>query len=123
MDVKSAFLNGELENEIYMKILSGADAKEEQVWLLHKALYGLKQASRKWYLKLRGQLEGLDFKRSDADHRVFTKTISGKLFIIAVYVDDFLLFSGRINDIKAIKGEVLRDERSGRSKVDIANED
>jgi len=50
MDVKLAFLNGELENEIYMKILPGADAKEGQVWLLHKALYGLKQASREWYL-------------------------------------------------------------------------
>jgi len=54
IDVKSAFLNRELENEIYMKILPRADAKEGQVWLLHKALYGLKQASRKWYLKLRG---------------------------------------------------------------------
>jgi len=46
MDIKSAFLNRELENEIYMKILPGANAKEEQVWLLHKALYGLRQASR-----------------------------------------------------------------------------
>jgi len=47
MDIKSVFFNKELENEIYIKILSGANAKEGQVWLLHKALYGLKQASRK----------------------------------------------------------------------------
>jgi len=68
----------------------------------------LKQASREWYLKLRGQLEGLGFKRSDADHRVFTKIIGGKLFVIAIYVDDFLLFSGRIDDIKAIKGKLSK---------------
>ena len=61
MNVKSALLNGDLENEIFMKIPPGVEAKEGQVWLLHKALYGLKQAS-KWYLKLKGQLEELDFR-------------------------------------------------------------
>jgi len=50
----------------------------------------LKQASREWYLKLRGQLKELGFKRSDADHRVFTKIIDGKLFVIAVYFSAFL---------------------------------
>ena len=84
------------------------DVKEEQVWLLHKVLYGLKQASREWYLKLREQLKGLGFKRSNIDHRVFTKIIDRKLFIIAIYVDDFLLFSGRIDNIKAIKGELSK---------------
>jgi len=73
---------------------------------LHKTLYGLKQASREWYLKLRGQLEGLGFKRSDANHRVFTKIIDEKLFIIAIYIDDFLLFSRRIDNIKVIKGKL-----------------
>jgi len=46
MDVKSAFLNGDLESKIFMRILLGVEAKEGQVWLLHKVLYGLKQASR-----------------------------------------------------------------------------
>jgi len=108
MDIKLAFLNRELENEIYIKILPGADTKEGQVWLLHKVLYGLKQASREWYLKLRGQLEELGFKRSNADHRVFTKIIDGKLFIIAIYIDDFLLFSRRIDNIKVIKGKLSK---------------
>jgi len=62
MNVKSALLNGDLENEIFMKIPPGVEAEEGQVWLLHKALYGLKQASREWYLKLKGQLEELDFR-------------------------------------------------------------
>jgi len=59
MDIKSAFLNENLENKIFMKILPGVEVKEEEVWLLHKALYGLKQASREWYLKLKEQLEEL----------------------------------------------------------------
>jgi len=46
MDIKSAFLNGDLENEIFIKILLVVEAKDEHIWLLHKALYGLKQASR-----------------------------------------------------------------------------
>jgi len=46
IDVKSAFLNEDLENEIFIRILPGVETKEGQVWLLHKALYCLKQASR-----------------------------------------------------------------------------
>jgi len=99
MDVKSAFLNGDLENEIFMRIPPGVEAKEEQVWLLHKALYGLKQASREWYLKLKGRLEELGFKRSNADHGVFTKIIDGEPFLI---VDDFLLFLSNISHIGTV---------------------
>ena len=108
MDVKSAFLNKDLENEIFMRIPPGVEAKEGQVWLLHKALYGLKQASREWYLKLKGQLEELGFKRSDADHGVFTKIIDEKLFVIAVYVDDFLLFLSNISHIRTVKKDLKR---------------
>ena len=73
---------------------------------MHKALYRLKQASREWYLKLKGQLERLGFKRSEADHSVFTKDMMGRFFVIAVYVDNFLLFSSDIDDIKAIKSDL-----------------
>jgi len=62
MDMKSAFLNGDLENEIFMRIPQGVELKGGEVWLLHKALYGLKQALREWYLKLKGKLEELGFK-------------------------------------------------------------
>ena len=108
MDVKSAFLNGELNTEIFMKIPPGVEGQSGEVWLLHKALYGLKQASREWYHKLKGQLEGLGFRRSDADHGVFTKIIMGKLFVIAIYMDDFLLFSGSIDDIKTVKSDLKK---------------
>jgi len=101
--MKLAFLNGDLENEIFMHIPEGIDSKEGEVWLLHKALYGLKQALREWYLKIKGKLEELGFKQSKADHGVFTKVSDRKIFIIAVYVDDFLLFSEQITEIEDIK--------------------
>jgi len=88
-----------------MKILPGVEAKEEQVWLLHKALYDLKQ---EWYLKLKEQLKELGFKRSDTNHGVFTKIIDGKLFVIAVYVNDFLLFLSNISHIRTVKKNLKR---------------
>ena len=91
-----------------MKIPPGAEAKPGEVWLLHKALYGLKQASREQYLKLKGQLERLGFKRSEADHGVFTKDMMGRLFVIAVYVDNFLLFLSDIDNIKAVKSDLKK---------------
>ena len=103
IDVKSAFLNGDLENEIFMNVPPEYEAKENEVWLLHKALYGLKQASREWYLKLKKELESLIFVRSSADHGVFIKTIEGRLFVVAVWVNDFLLFSSNIGDMEEIK--------------------
>jgi len=71
-------------------------------------LYGLKQASREWYLKLKEKLKELGFKRSDTDHRVFTKIINGKLFVIAVYVDNFLLFLSNISHIRTVKEDLKR---------------
>jgi len=108
MNVKSTFLNGELENEIFMRISLGVEAKEGQVWLLYKVLYGLKQASREWYLELKGQLEELGFKRSDTDHGVFTKIIDRKLFVIVIYVDNFLLFLSNISHIRTVKEDLKR---------------
>jgi len=68
----------------------------------------LKQASREWYLKLKGQLEELGFKRSDVGHGVFTKSFPSMIFVIAVYVDDFLLFSSNISHIRTVKEDLKR---------------
>jgi len=57
---------------------------------------------------LKGQLEELGFKRSDAYHGIFTKNIMCKIFVIAVYVNDFLLFSSNIDDIKAVKEDLKK---------------
>ena len=112
MSIKSAFLNSDLPNEIYMRVPPGVESEEGTIWLLRKALYGLKQASREWYLKLKKELEDIGFKRSDTDHGIFTKNISGQLFVIAVYVDDCLLFS---DDIKAVK--LVKEKLSARFEI------
>jgi hypothetical protein len=76
MDVKSVFLNGELNEEIYMEqpqgfIISGS---EQLVCRLKKAIYGLKQASHAWNLQLHGVLKGLSFKRMYANAGVYVKS-------------------------------------------------
>ena len=57
---------------------------------------------------MKRQLEGIDFKRSNVDHGVFTKIIDGKLFVIVVYVNDFLLFLSNISHIRAVKEDLKR---------------
>ena len=93
MDVKSAFLNGELDEEIYMRPPPGYKSTPGTVWRLKKTLYGLKQASREWYKKLSHELDTLGFSRIQADHCVFYKNVNGHHIVIAVYVDDNLIIS------------------------------
>ncbi|CAI7753917.1 unnamed protein product [Closterium sp. NIES-53] len=71
MDVTTAFLNGVLEEEIFMAQPEGFDDGSGRVLRLKKALYGLKQAPRQWHLKLRGVLEEIGFTPSTADHSLF----------------------------------------------------
>ena len=107
MDVKSAFLNGDLEEEIYMSPPPGfPPASDGYVWKLKKSLYGLKQASREWYKKVRTEFESLGFTRSQADHSVFHKIVDGKLLIVAVYVDDMLILGKSTAHILALKGKL-----------------
>ena len=93
--VKTAFLNGDLDEEIYMKQPEGTveEGKEHLVWRLRKALYGLKQAPRMWYNKLHLHLLSFGFVRREGDHSVYVKrdATSGRSVIVAVYVDDLLL--------------------------------
>ena len=93
LDVKTAFLNGELEETIYMKQPPGyEEGSPTTVCLLRKALYGLKQAPRAWHTKLKAELENLGFVASDTDPGLFTMAhpTAGTVFIL-VYVDDMLL--------------------------------
>jgi hypothetical protein len=95
MDVKSAFLNGPIKEEVYVEQPPGFEDSEypNHVYKLSKALYGLKQAPRAWYECLRDFLITNGFKVGKVDPTLFTKTIANDLFICQIYVDDIIFGS------------------------------
>jgi hypothetical protein len=95
MDVKSAFLNGPIKEEVYVEQPLGFKDSEypSHVYKLSKALNGLKQAPRAWYECLRDFLLSNGFKVSKAYPTLFTKTIDKDLFICQIYVDDIIFGS------------------------------
>jgi hypothetical protein len=90
-DVSTAFLYGELEEEIYMQQPSGFDDGSGRVCRLRKSLYGLKQAPRCWNKRLYDFLRSRDFEQSEADPCVFVRHRGKQKIIIALYVDDGLV--------------------------------
>src|SRR6187455_2835609 len=95
MDVKSAFLNGPLQERVYVEQPPGFEdpKKPNHVFKLSKALYGLKQAPRAWYERLRDFLLSKDFKIGKVDTTLFTKRIGKDLFVCQIYVDDIIFGS------------------------------
>ena len=95
MDIKSAFLNGEIEEEVYVKQPPGFvnPKKPDHVYKLHKALYGLKQAPRAWYKCLTKFLIEKGFEIGKIDSTLFTKRVNGELFICQIYVNDIIFGS------------------------------
>ena len=71
MDVKSAYLNGKLEEEIYMEPPPGFNIPEGMVLKLNKVVYGTKQGSRVWYKNIKAELERMGYNQTEADHVVF----------------------------------------------------
>jgi hypothetical protein len=92
MDVKSAFLNGPIKEEVYVEQPPGSEDSEypNHVYKLSKELYRLKQATRAWYECLRDFLITNSFRVGKADPTLFTKTIAKDLFICQIYVDDII---------------------------------
>jgi len=103
-DVATAFLYGNLEEEIYMKQPEGYEDTTNKVCKLNKSLYGLKQAPRCWNKRFVDVLKSMEFKASDADPCVFIKKQENDLLILAIYVDDGLLASS--SDV--LKNEFIR---------------
>ena len=90
MDVKCAFLNGDITEEIYMQQPQGFVSNSSFVCRLKKSLYGLKQAPRAWYAKIDSFLLSLNFVRCKSDTNLYLKLIHGSLMIIVLYVDDLV---------------------------------
>ena len=100
MDVKSAFLNGYLKEEVYVSQPPGFENQEfpDYVFKLDKALYGLKQAPRAWYERLSTFLIENGFHRGKVDNTLFLKSKGEHLLIVQVYVDD-IIFGATHNDL------------------------
>ena len=105
LDVKSAFLNGEVEEELYVKQPEGflIEGREQWVLRLRKALYGLKQAPRAWYFKLHWCLLSLGFIKSQHEQAVYLKSSSIHKLIGGVYVDDLIVTGTMSEDVKIFK--------------------
>lgn len=102
MDVKSAFLNGDLSETIYMQLPDGF-GQQNKVCKLNKALYGLKQASRAWNQKFNDFMIRIGFKRSDSDQCLYVKQHDGVKCFVLLYVDDTLIFCSDLKVIGTIK--------------------
>ena len=111
LDVKTAFLHGDLKEEIYMEQPKGYEVKgkEHMVCKLKKSLYGLKQAPRQWYLKFDSFMVGQGYKRTNADPCVYIRHFSGGNFIIlALYVDDMLIVGQDVTMIRRLKEDLSK---------------
>ena len=95
MDVKSAFLNGFIEEEVYVEQPPGFvdPTHPDFVFKLDKALYGLKQAPRAWYERLSSFLISNGFKKGKIDTTLFTKHVENDILIVQIYVDDIIFGS------------------------------
>lgn len=101
MDAITAFLQGELNEEIFMEQPDCYNDGTEKVCKLNRAIYGLKQAGRQWNLKLDAALKKFSLKRCQTDPCIY---YSGNLkLIIAIYVDDFLIFYKNGNELMELK--------------------
>lgn len=88
-DIKTAFLNGNLDEVIFMEEPEGYKTNENSVWKLKKSLYGLKQSPRKWNEKFTEELERLNFVQLEVDNCILIK--HSPMIIIAIYVDDAII--------------------------------
>jgi len=105
MDVKITFLNGGLEEEVYMKQLESFSFSidEHLVCKLNKSIYGLKKASRQWYLKFEGIISSFGFDENPMDQCIYHKVSGSKICFLVLYVDDILLAvndQGLLHEVK-----------------------
>ncbi|GKD95608.1 retrovirus-related pol polyprotein from transposon TNT 1-94, partial [Tanacetum coccineum] len=111
MDVKSAFLNGFINEEVYVAQPPGFIdfEKPDHVYKLKKALYGLKQAPKAWYDRLKVFLIKHEYKMGMVDNTLFTKKKSSNLIIVQIYVDD-IIFGLTCQDMCDEFAKIMHDE-------------
>ncbi|WVZ58432.1 LOW QUALITY PROTEIN: hypothetical protein U9M48_008708 [Paspalum notatum var. saurae] len=111
MDVKSAFLNGFIEKEVYVRQPPGFESTRfpDQVYKLRKALYGLKQAPRAWYARLKSFLLKSRFVMGSIDKTLFLLSRGGDTLIVQIYIDD-IIFGGSSHALVSSFAEQMSKE-------------
>src|SRR5215469_10330765 len=110
MDIKSAFLNGKLDKDVYMELPEGVEGIIGKICKLIRSLYGLKQVPRKWYQHIDEFLVNQQgFLRLEADFGIYIRCMENSLIIIVIYVDDLLLLTNTKKIMTEIK-DILSKE-------------
>ena len=111
LDVKTAFLHGELEEDIYMDQPEDfvIPEKEHLVCKLKKSLYGLKQSPRQWYKRFDSFMLSHGFKQSNYDSCVYLKIINGSVIYLLLYVDDMLIAAKDKSKIAKLKAQLSKE--------------
>ena len=105
MDVKTAFLNDNLEEEIYMMQLEGSLAKKQEhmVCKLKRSIYGLKQASRSWNIRFDQAIKSFGFKQNLDEPYVYKRHQDKVVMFLMLYVDDILLIGNDVRVMSLVK--------------------
>jgi len=115
VDVSTAFLNGDIDAEIYMKIPEGLEVEgnpqpgeDPKRWVVRllKGLYGIKQGPRIWALKLHSVLTDIGFEQTDCDHSVYVYRRGDDRIVPPIHVNDLLLASNSSAAIQKVKAEL-----------------
>ena len=110
LDVKSAFLNGVLEEEIYVEQPQGfvSEGKESKVLRLRKALYGLKQAPRAWYSRIDQYFMDRGFRRSKSEPTLYIKSQGQYTLLLSLYVDDLIYTENNTKMMMEFKEDMMK---------------
>ena len=105
LDIKNAFLHGDLVEEVYMEQPPGFVAQGEigRVCRLRKSLYGLKQSPRAWFGKFSEVIEKFGMQKSKSDHFVFYRNSQAGIILLVVYVDDIIIIKNDMTGISSLK--------------------
>lgn len=106
MDVETAFLNGIIKSEVFVKQPMGYDDKSGKICKLSKALYGLRESSRVWYECFDEYIKKLGFQRSESDYCLYMKYESDDVIYLILFVDDLLICGKNKRKIDEIKNKL-----------------
>ena len=110
MDVKTAFLNGDLEEELYMVQPTGFEqtSSAKKVCKLKRSIYGLKQASWSWNLRFDREIKKFDFKKCEEECCVYKKVSGSLVVFLVLYVDDILLIGNDVPMLNGVKSSLMK---------------